>query len=221
MKNIKNFAFIVVMFTIQIFAQEHRVPDLEDIKAKTTDSLSAFYFPLLTQLFANHSENLSADDYYYLYYGNAFREDFSGYGSSNDLQEARKLMKEEEPDWQEVFDLLDKALQTDPVNTDILYYYAVALDNSGDEDASNQMYRKLFKLLEVPMSSGDGLKEETAMYVTAIRDEYFILSIYEYEMTSQSLLSGKNGAMDYMEVKKNEDKVKGMYFNISLFFGKF
>jgi hypothetical protein len=217
----RHFLFISLAFvTMCVSAQNFRIPDGADIEKQTKDSLSPFYFPVLVDLFYNHPENLSADDYFYLYYGNAFREGFSGYGSVL-FREISGKLKGENPDYQSIETELLELLLNDPVNLDGLYYLAYVYGKVGNEEGKATIYKNIRGLYDAILSSGDGLKKETAYWVTSVSDEYMILDYYGIEMKMQSLLSSDSGPLDYLEVKSNKDKIKGLYFNISLFFGKF
>ncbi len=218
----KRHLLLTSLFIISLTmnAQNFRIPDVTDIEKQSKDSLSPFYFPVLVDFFYNYPENLSTDDYFYLYYGNAFREGFSGYGSLGFRDIAGKL-KAENPDYQTIETELMEFLQSDPLNLDGLYYLAYVKGKLGDEEGKAAINKNIRGLYDAILSSGDGLNEETAYWVTSVRDEYMILDYFGFEMKMQSLLSSASGPLDHFDLKPNKDKVKDMYFNISLFFGKF
>lgn len=175
---------------------------------------------MLVSFFYDHPENLSEDDYYYLYYGNAFRDGFSGYGSLR-FSEVAEQLKGENPDYEAIGSKLMELLQNDPVNFDGLYYLSYVKGKLGDNQGKAEIFHNIRGLYEAILSTGDGYKKETAAWVTSVNDEYMILDYLGLEMKMQSLISSEYGALDYLEVKPNKQKTKGIYFNISIFFGKF
>ena len=52
-----------------------KIPDEEDIKRKTMDSASPYYFTTL-MLRYNNLEQLTEEEYHYLYYGYAFLDSY-------------------------------------------------------------------------------------------------------------------------------------------------
>ncbi len=213
-----SFLFLFLQFSI---AQTTGVPDSESIKEKVLNTESPFYYPLLLELYLNHPENISADDYHYLYYGAALQEGFSGYSATVKLREIVDVLNASEPDFEKAMEMVTAFLETNPVSIDGLFYYAYILKNLGNLEESDLIYVKIRGLLDAIYRSGDGLSEETAYWVISVRDEYTILDMGEYTSVGQSLLSSKWGPIDYLKLEKNKDNVKGLYFNISFFFGKY
>lgn len=57
-------------------AQAQQAPDDEDIFARTLDEASPYYYPSLMMRYRAGDTTLTATDYYYLYYGYAFSENY-------------------------------------------------------------------------------------------------------------------------------------------------
>ena len=66
----KKFIFALCMLLLPALALA-KIPDEEDILRKTMDSSSPFYYPALLMRY-NNCEELSDDEYHYLYYGYAY-----------------------------------------------------------------------------------------------------------------------------------------------------
>jgi hypothetical protein len=69
-------------------------------------------------------------------------------------------------------------------------------------------------LLDALLSTGDGVSIQTAYYVINTSHEYYLLSMYGLQFTSQALIEG----CDYMQVSENEYGIEGIYFNVSACF---
>jgi len=220
MKKILCWVFVTAVIS-GCYAQEFRTPDSKDIKDKITDSLSPFYYPLMLELFQHYPENLSADDYFYLYYGSAFMEGFSGYRSVMSDNQIYSGFNSKKTDYVELRYLFEAYLEMYPVNPEALMYYGFVLDRLGLNNEASSIYSRLSQLMQVILQSGDGMSEKTAYHVTSVRDEYIILEYLNYSMVGQSLLSSDEGVFDLMKIGPNADNIDGVYFNISLFFGKF
>ena len=54
-------------------------PDLEAIRAATTDEHSRYYYPTLLRAFLRNDTVMSDTEYQYFYYGTLFQEDFDPY----------------------------------------------------------------------------------------------------------------------------------------------
>lgn len=213
--------FLVIALYSDGYSQEFRTPDSKEITEKITDSLSPFYYPLLLELFQHYPENLSADDYYYLYYGRCYLDGFSGYRSVLNETEIYDGLHSKKPDYTEIQFLMEEYLERFPVEPEALMYYGFVLDRLGLNSKASEIYGKLVQLIEVVLQSGDGLSQSTAYHVTSVKDEYIVLEYLSYSMVSQSLLSSDEGVFDLMKIAPNADNIDGVYFNISLFFGKF
>ena len=116
--------------------------------------------------------------------------------------------------------LAEVVLDYEYVNRGLHLAVADAYHQLGDETKANFHRDIAQKLLQALLSTGDGKSMKTAYRVMSVSEEYLIMRELGYELHSQALLSGTDGAYDeLMGVDKKTGKKVDIYFNISSFFG--
>ena len=58
---------ILLLALLPVLAMAQRVPDNEDVLAKTIDASSPYYYPRLMERYIHGDTTLTLDDYHYLY----------------------------------------------------------------------------------------------------------------------------------------------------------
>ncbi|OOG71593.1 DUF4919 domain-containing protein [Flavobacterium sp. A45] len=215
MKN--TFLLILTFLSIISFAQdpEFRKPNYDEIKKEIKDANSVYYYPKLKQKFDSADFTMSMEEKRHLYYGFVFQDDYSAeYTSKNRDKFIEILQKKElnEIDYDQIISYGDSILKTSPFDLRVLNYQNIAFDKRGITNRMISSSSQIRIITNAILSSGDGLTKESAFYVTTISHEYDILNIIGFEFGgSQSLIK----TYDYLTVKENEDKIKGLYFDIS------
>ena len=96
-----------------------KIPDEEDIKRKTMDSASPYYFTTL-MLRYNNLEQLTEEEYHYLYYGFAYQDSYKPTATNNaadQLYASLMTLNVENPDKEEmnhIISLCNQSLMNDP-----------------------------------------------------------------------------------------------------------
>jgi hypothetical protein len=197
--------------------------NFSQIFSQISDSSSQYYYQDLFERYKNGDEELGFIEYNYLYYGYTFQKEYQPYGRS-DIEDDIKLILEQknlEPsDYEIVIKLGEKVLEEYPFNIDIIFYMYNWYNIIGDAETASLWERKFTLLLDVIFASGDGKNPESAFVVSGIDDEYIVLTMLGLSMKNQSLISTEKGMCDYMEVKKNENNLEGIYFNVQRLFDK-
>ena len=75
-----------------------RVPDEDMILDRTMDAQSAFYYPALMMRYNAGDATLTDEDYHYLYYGYAYRDDYKPLAVNPDLDKMLMLASGIDPD---------------------------------------------------------------------------------------------------------------------------
>ncbi len=210
----KKYLLIVLFISISfsgLWAQKISNVDFDEIKGKTTDSLSEFYYPKLLQLFEKGATFLSKAKLKALYYGYVFTKDYSPYGPEKE-DEDEMLKSYKKGDFKNAILAGKRILEKDP--TDLIYNKRIALCYFGIKDTVNAekyVYRYVY-LENIIYESGDGKSIETAYVVTKVSDEYHIMGRKKLDMVSQELLVGD---FDLIKFKiPNEENIKELYFNV-------
>jgi hypothetical protein len=210
-KNVVLLVFMILAFTHCLYSQKLSNIDFDDIKTKTTDSTSEFYYPKLYVKFNMDVIGLmSKEKLKMFYYGYVFTKDYNPMGPN---PEEEKLMYNyyKKKDFENAILIGKKILEKDPTN--LSYNYRTMLCYANLDDTLNlQEYTNRYVFLkETVYASGDGKSIKTAYIVTRVSDEYQILDSKKLEMESQALI----GECDLLTIKQpNEKNIDKLYFNV-------
>lgn len=193
-------------------------PDLEAIKAATTDRTSPYYYPELLKQFMANDTTLSDEAYQYLYYGTLFQEDYDPYRPAADAEQQAALAplfnKQEwsRAERRRILDHANKVLADMPLNLRQLTNRIFVYEQNGKYDLAKIWQYKLNHLLLVIASSGTGLDPENAWVVVYPHDEYDFLNLSGITAREQQFTPP---SYDYILVNRKDDKSpEGYYFNI-------
>jgi len=214
------FFLINLSLILQAQKQEFQAPNYALIKKNVEDKTSEFYYPRLLKRLKVNDTVLTNDQYRHLYYGFTFQKNYKPYKISKKSDELKKFYLGEgitEKDFPQGIKIFEEELEENPFNLRAMNYLAYLHHLNKDEATAKKMSRNFHGLLDAILSSGDGLKCETGFHVIAVPDEYVLLNMFQMETQSQSY----SGKCDYLEFEKDKYKVPGLYFDVSIFYGKF
>ncbi|PLX15484.1 MAG: DUF4919 domain-containing protein [Salinivirgaceae bacterium] len=213
-----RFTLIILTFFFvgQIQAQEFKfeAPNYKKIKKATSKKSSEFYYPNLLDRFESYDTSLNNDDYRHLYYGYLFQDGFEAYWSSpvdKQLNTYYRSQSINEEDYDTIISLINVSLADFPFDLRNMNFKAFLYHKKGDDAMANNIMRQYNAIIDAMLSSGDGKTCESGIHVISVSHEYLLLSIFELQMTQQSLI----GDCDYMELAPGNHTVKGIYFNVS------
>ncbi len=209
--------FLGIVLTYFSYGQTKEL-DLKEIQRFAT---STDYDDLLER-YIDNDVTLTIDDYRNLYYGQAYQSDFSAYKNSDkETKLWNYLQNKTSPvNYDTVLNYAAEILEESPFNILVLTITMDAYKKLGDEEKSHIYSVKFQRILLTIASSGDGLKAKSAMVVTCIHDEYAMLGMLGLESKMQELVNIGGKYYDVLTVKKNQQKIKKVYFDINLFYGK-
>jgi len=75
---------ILFVFINSIYSKKISNIDFDDIKDKTTDSTSKFYYPTLLKRFSGGDTLMTKEEFKMIYYGNVFTNEYNPLGNSKD-----------------------------------------------------------------------------------------------------------------------------------------
>lgn len=164
-------------------------PDLEAIKAASTDPGSEFYYPtLLTRFMAN--DTLMTDvQFQYFYYGTLFQEDYDPYRPAfrpkqlDVLKPIYQKPNQSRSERQLMLEYALAAMDDNPVNIRQLVNRIYIYEKNGKYDLAKIWQYKLNHILLVIASSGAGTDPETARIVVYPEHEYDLLNLAGYTAT--------------------------------------
>ncbi len=207
----KLFFSALLLFVIfqNVYSQKISNVDFDDIKAKTTDSTSDFYYPKLLSKFFKNAKEMNIEELKMFYYGYVFTEDYNPFGPDrNEDTKMGEFFKVK--DFENAALIGKSILEKDPTNLKYNYRMLTCYIKLNDSIKWKEYGYKFVLLAEPVYRSGDGLSINSALVVTRISDEYQILEDMKLSPVSQSLI----GECDFLKVKQpNKLNIEGLYFN--------
>jgi hypothetical protein len=195
-----------------------RKVNLKEVKQVLADSAKYNYSGLMNR-YLKKDTMLLEDDFFYLYYGQAVQEKYSPYGSGDDKKLKEILNSKEkhsEKDLEKIITLSEKVLKEMPFDVDNWLYLAYANKMLG-RDVERRNAISMFRgIMETIYSTGDGKTEETAFWVINVGNEYTMLNWMDLESAGMQSLTAMQ--CDRLKVKKNDEGIEAVYFNVSILF---
>ena len=221
-RRLLSIILLVVALPVAAMAQEDnkvRVPDEEDILRQTLSTSSPYYYTNLLLKYHNGSEKLTADEYFYLYYGYLYQEDYRPFSKNEALDEMLMLMSSvdtSKPSVSQLEAIIERgvdALNIDPFNPKVLNILAFAYGALGDSRREQLYYDHLNNILATIESTGTGLKEGSPWHVLMFSHAYDLLAAKGYQYGEGKIISR---TVEFVPVvKRASEKTKGFYFDYS------
>ncbi|MDE6861884.1 MAG: DUF4919 domain-containing protein [Alistipes sp.] len=209
----------LAMSAQQTDTQNLRIPDEEDIAMRTMDASSPYYYTNLMLKYRHGTAPLSAEEYYYLYYGYAYQTDYRPFANNAALDQMLAVMAGINPDQPQVGQLESlieygtEALEIDPFSPKVLNMMAYAYGALGDTQREQLYFNHLNGVLQTIESTGTGLKENLPWHVLLFSHAYDLLASKGYLYNEGRIISR---TVQYVPLKeKTYDKKKGFYFDYS------
>ena len=198
---------------------EIRIPNEEDIIHQTVSVSSPYYYTNLMLKYINGTSPLSEMEYYYLYYGYLYDENYKPFNENVALDKMLMIMSAINPDQPTVMQLESlienglAAMEVDPFNPKILNMMAYAYGALGDKSREQLYFNHLNGILSTIESSGTGLKEEERWHVLMFSHAYDLLASKGYDYGENRIIS--RDAMFVPIAQRPKERVKGFYFDYS------
>ncbi len=199
-----------------------QAPDEEELFDRTTAAASPYYYPNLLIRYNAGDTTLTVDDYRYLYYGYAFRDEYKPLATNDDLDRTLLVASRLDPDKPRVEDLAAiitsgaAALEQDPFSPKLLNLMAFAYGALGNKEQETAYYDRMQKVIAAIKSTGDGLTQRSPQHILMFDHALDV-------MTADGLVPGKSRVVsrttEYVPLVVPEQtdgrKVKGLYFDYS------
>lgn len=195
------------------------VPDEEDILRKTLSTSSPYYYTNLLLKYHNGTEPLTAEEYYYLYYGYLYQESYRPFVENRALDEMFEIVALIDPTQPSVTHLEAiieygrEAMELDPFSPRVLNLMAYAYGALDDPKREQLYFDHLNGILHAIESSGTGRKEESPWHILMFSHAYDLLASKGYSYNEARIISRN---VEYVPLtRKTEDRIKGFYFDYS------
>ncbi|MBP1672216.1 MAG: hypothetical protein H6Q25_31 [Bacteroidetes bacterium] len=210
---------ILLFFCLSLmvgYAQKTKVekPNYKKIEKKIAKEGSEFFYPTLMERFNAGDTTMTIEQKRCFYYGFIYQNQYSPYGGSDYSDSIRVILKKEEldiSDYEQILVFSDSVLKVNPLDLTTLNYVLYCHDFLQDFSMVDLTMSKFKMIIDAILSSGTGESQKDPYYVIYVDHEYVLLNILGYKVKGQSLV----GTCDYMEVAKNKDNIKGIYFDVS------
>lgn len=194
-------------------------PDMQRIKAESTDPDSKFYYPRLLRMFMANDTIMTPEDYRYFYYGTMFQEDYNPYRENpfkDELERTSPLYLKKEnltrAERAQIESLAKRSLENNPLDLSQLMYRVYVYEQNKKFNLAKIWKRKYENILMTIARSGDGETPETAWVVVYPSHEFEF-----FNLVGGSVLSNEFQPPYYEKFTvrhKNGDKTSTHYFDL-------
>ena len=214
------FVVVAVMTTTALSAQEREVivPNEDDILAKTLSTASPYYYTNLMLKYRLGTESLSELEYYYLYYGFLYQEQYKPFAENTALDSMLTIMADIDPERPTVWQLEAlierglEAMEVDPFNPKMLNMLAYAYGCLDDPHREKLYFDHLNGILSAIEMSGTGLKEGDAWHILMFSHAYDMVASKGYTYGEARIISRTT---EFVPLMRKQDGIKGFYFDYS------
>lgn len=211
---------VAVMLLVPLSAQDRVVlPTEDEILSHTLDTSSPYYYTNLMLKYRSGTEQLTADEYYYLYYGYYFSDEYRPFVENkafDALMEVMAGLDPQQPTIGQLEILVERgaeALEVDPFSPKVLNIMAYAYGALGDKEREVLYFNHLNGILGAIERSGTGLKEESAWHILMFSHAYDLLASKGYNYNEARIISR---SVEFVPLRgKSHDGIKGFYFDYS------
>ncbi|MBO9700047.1 MAG: DUF4919 domain-containing protein [Sporocytophaga sp.] len=206
--------FVVCFFLLlTVLSSRGQQVDVKAIEHAIKNPESRFFYPTLLKRFNSLDTTLKKDDFKHLYYGFAFREDYSPF-EMDDLEKRLKELNYAK-NFEGVIELADSIDHSIPTDLTVLFEKSYALRSlvKKEEIVARSKYNVLLKAV---LASGDGKSPETAYQVIFFGDEIEVLSALGLKIVERQTILKDNRFYDVWILGKNKQKLEKLYFDVTI-----
>ena len=198
-------------------------PDMKVIQKEITDRTSPYYYPRLLEQYSKNDTVMKLDKFRRLYLGYMLQEDYDPYRRPYPVPEAViNLYGKEKPTRAECDSIIKYAmlsLENDPFDMLQMNSLIDALRAKGNVNLAKIWEYKLRYLLMAIVSTGTGLDEESAWFVSNAQHEYVLLNAMGYKVDNHVFYEP---FYEYITVEDAAGHdAGGFYFNIGPLIGEY
>lgn len=225
-KSIKYISLLLtaILLYLPLSAQEVVVPTEDEILSKTLDTTSPYYFTNLMMKYRSGSQPLTAEEYYYLYYGYYYSDEYRPFVENRAFDAMMEVMSGLNPSQPTVGQLEilvergTEALEVDPFSPKVLNIMAYAYGALEDKERELLYFNHLNGILGAIERSGTGLKEESPWHILMFSHAYDLLASKSYIYNEARIISR---SVEFVPLRaKSHDGIKGFYYDYSRIYSR-
>ena len=213
----KNLLLTLLLLTALAAA---KVPVEEDIVAKTSDPDSPFYYTSLMMRYNAGDETLTDEDYHYLYYGYAYRDEYKPLAVNPDLDKMLMLASGIDPDkpdratLETMVSVGNDALKRDPFSPKILNLMSFAYGALGDKEQEKAWSDRMNGVIRTILGSGDGFTQKTPRHILMFDHALDVMASEGYTYGKSRIISRTVEFIPFTAPRMVGDKKrKGLYYD--------
>ena len=206
--------FALVLLSMPLWLLGQRVPDNDAVLRAVIDHASPYYYPPLFSRYMAGDTTLTEDDYYYLYYGFPYQEEYN-------LPEANpaadKVMtvfaQNNEPDSAQcarIIEYVGESMKADPFSPRNVNFLIYAYEKLGDRRQAEINRDRLDKIVATIKSSGTGLRQDSPWHVLFFSHSTDVLAMMDLQPMKRMVVTS---TVEYIPLLQRHGKVKGYYFD--------
>lgn len=216
---------VALLITTPISAQQEVVVPTEDeILSNTLNTSSPYYYTNLMLKYRTGAESLTAEEYYYLYYGYYFSDEYRPFVENrafDDLMDVMSGLNPSQPTIGQLELIIERgiaSLEVDPFSPKVLNILAYAYGALGDSVREQLYFNHLNGILGAIDRSGTGLKEESPKHILMFSHAYDLLASQGYTYNEARIISR---TVEYIPLTaKSHNGIKGFYFDYSRIYSR-
>ena len=208
---------ILLLALLPMFAMAQRVPDNEDVLAKTIDNSSPYYYPRLMERYIHGDTTLTLDDYHYLYYGFAFADNYRPMESDPARIDVLEVfIATEMPDSLQLLRVVEageRLMHSDPFSPPNLNFLTFAYGKLGNRHMEEVCYDRFTKVMQTIGSSGTGIRENSPWHVLTFQHAADFTAWRGGEINNRQV---RSRSVEYIQLKVKDAKGnRGYFFDFS------
>lgn len=193
---------------------KRETPDLDEIRRETYDRTSPYYYPRLMKEFQSNDTVMKLEKYRRLYLGYMFQEDYNPYRESA-LKERTKPTSHDftrltSQECDTIIKYAGQVLRDNPFDLTTMESLICALKVRDHTNLASIWQYKFNYILMAIVSTGSGVDESNAWYVTETEHEYVLLNKMGCTIIDHSFIEPY---YEYLKVRTPQG-FGGVYFNI-------
>ena len=202
----------------EVAAQDVRVPDNDDVLARTINADSPYFLDRLMAKYLSWQQPLSEEEMHYLYYGYAYSDLYKPLEPIAAEDKVLAVVEEimTEPTEERMNRLIESGMQVmerDPFSPKNLNFLAFAYGSLGDTINEKRCYERLEAVLKTIESSGTGEKENSPMHVLWFSHAADVLYARGLDIKSREVVSR---TCEYIFLTMKDERGNlGYYFDFS------
>ena len=209
--------FLMLLILPATGMAQQRVPDNEEILAEIIDGESSHYYPHLMERYMAGDTTLTLDDYYYLYYGFVYDDNYRPLEPDPGEHDVLAILATTEyPDSLQLVQIVEagnRIMVRDPFSPSNLNFLTFAYGKLGDRANERINYDRMNKVMATIAASGSGTKESSPWHVLTFQHAADFTAWRGGEIIRRQV---RSRSVEYVQLRvKDEDGNKGYFFDFS------